>query len=162
MLCSIKELDGFTLNAQDGEVGRVREVYFDDERWGIRHLVVETGGWLSGRKVLISPHSISAIDRRGKRLDVALTCKQIEGAPDIDTDKPVARQNEASYNDYTATRPIGPAPGCGAQRRTRCSCHWRAPGSICHRSARALRAKSTRSDRPNARLLIRTCAAAPK
>ncbi len=100
MLCNVKAIDGFTINARDGEIGRVREVYFDDERWVVRHLVVSTGGWLSGRKVLISPHSITGIDRDGKRLGASLTRKQVEDAPDIDTDKPVSRQNEASYYDY--------------------------------------------------------------
>ena len=100
MLCTTKELDGFELAASDGEIGKVREVYFDDERWVIRHLVVATGGWLSGRDVLVSPHSITLVDHRQRRLEVNLSRQQIEDAPGIDTDKPVSRQQEIPYYDY--------------------------------------------------------------
>lgn len=100
MLCSTKELNGFELAARDGEIGHVREAYFDDERWVIRHLVVATGGWLSGRDVLISPHSIERLDRARRRLQLNLSRQQIEGAPGIETDKPVSRQQEIPYYDY--------------------------------------------------------------
>lgn len=100
MLYSLKDIGGFTLAARDGEVGKVREAYFDDARWTIRHLVVHTGGWLSGRNVLISPHAITGIEREPKQLNAALTRQQIENAPDIDTDRPVSRQHEVAYNDY--------------------------------------------------------------
>jgi uncharacterized protein YrrD len=82
MLFSTKELDGFQIIARDGEVGHVRDIYFDDRQWAIRHLVVETGDWLSRRDVLISPHSIQGIAQR--KVSVALSRAQIEketGAP---------------------------------------------------------------------------------
>jgi hypothetical protein len=100
MLYSVRQLDGKNLAARDGEIGHAREVYLDDERWVIRHVVAQTGVWLFGRKVLISPHSIVRIDGQGDRLEVALDRQQIEDAPDIDTDKPVSRQREISYYDY--------------------------------------------------------------
>jgi uncharacterized protein YrrD len=100
MLCSVKDLDGLELAARDGAIGHARDVYFDDERWVIRHVVVDTGGWLSGRQVLISPHSIERLDLVQRRLDVSLTRKQIEDAPGIETDRPVSRQQELSYYDY--------------------------------------------------------------
>jgi uncharacterized protein YrrD len=100
MLYSVRQLDGKTLAASDGEIGHAREVYLDDQRWVIRHVVAQTGVWLFGRKVLISPHSIVRIDAEGGRLEVALTQQQIKDAPDIDTDKPVSRQRETSYYDY--------------------------------------------------------------
>ncbi|HET6599357.1 MAG TPA: hypothetical protein VFG60_05290, partial [Burkholderiaceae bacterium] len=92
MLCSIKKLDDFDLAARDGEVGHVRGAYFDDEQWVIRHVVVRTGGWLSHRDVLISPHSIETLDRGRSLLVSNLSRQQIEEAPGIDTDKPVSRQ----------------------------------------------------------------------
>lgn len=100
MLCSAKGLDGFNLATPDGEIGHARELYFDDERWVVRHVVADTGGWLSGRQVLISPYSIEGVDMDKKTLSVRLTKKQIEDAPGIDADKPVSRQHEASYYDY--------------------------------------------------------------
>ena len=100
MLCSAKGLDGFTLSARDGEIGHARELYFDDARWVVRHIVADTGGWLSGRQVLISPYAIEAVDLDKKALAVRLTQEQVKDAPGIDTDKPVSRQHETSYYDY--------------------------------------------------------------
>ena len=76
------------------------QFYFDDESWAIRYLVVNTGGWLSGRLVLVSPIALRQAEWQSKRLDVALTKKQIEDSPPIDTHKPVSRQHEALYMGY--------------------------------------------------------------
>lgn len=100
MLCSVKQLSSFELIARDGDIGKVREVYFDDDRWVVRHLVVGTGGWLSGRDVLISPHAVQRLDSGGHRIELALTRRQIEEAPGVDTDKPVSRQHEVPLYDY--------------------------------------------------------------
>jgi PRC-barrel domain protein len=100
MLRNTNELKGLTIHATDGELGTANEFYFDDESWAIRYLTVETGGWLSGKEVLISPYSILQMDMEARRVDVALTKKQVEGSPSIDTRKPVSRQHEVSYLDY--------------------------------------------------------------
>jgi len=100
MLRNAKNLHGFTIRATDGELGTVDQLYFDDETWAIRYLTVETGGWLGGRPVLISPFSVIHTDWQAQQLDVALTKKQVENSPDIDTHQPVSRQHEAAYNRY--------------------------------------------------------------
>ncbi len=100
MLKNIKDLNGFSIRATDGELGTLNEFYFDDETWAIRYLTVETGGWLGGKEVLISPFAILNTDWQAKCLDVVLTKKQIENSPNIDTHKPVSRQHEASYLGY--------------------------------------------------------------
>ena len=100
MLTNTKHLKGFVIRATDGELGTVEQFYFDDETWAIRYLVVETGGWLGGKLVLISPISVSHTDWEARRLDVALTKKQVENSPDIDTQKPVSRQHEAAFFGY--------------------------------------------------------------
>lgn len=97
---SLKELEGFTLREIDGEIGKVEDFYFDDQSWTIRYLVVKTGGWLSGRKVLISPSVLQQPDWDNKEFPVNLTKKQIENSPDIDTDKPVSRQQEEQLASY--------------------------------------------------------------
>jgi hypothetical protein len=97
MLRNTTQLEGLTIRATDGELGTVDELYFDDETWAIRYLTVETGGWLSGRQVLISPISVIQADWQAKRLDVALTKRQVEKSPNIATDKPVSRQHEFTY-----------------------------------------------------------------
>jgi hypothetical protein len=100
MLTKTTHLKGFVIRATDGEIGTVDQFYFDDETWAIRYLTVDTGDWLGGRIVLISPISVVHTDWQTKRLDVALTKKQVENSPDIDTHKPVSRQHEAEYLGY--------------------------------------------------------------
>jgi hypothetical protein len=100
MLTNATFFKNLAIHATDGELGTVDDFYFDDETWAIRYLTVETGGWLSGKEVLISPISIVGVDWQAKRLDVALTKKQVESSPDIDTHKPVSRQHEVAYADY--------------------------------------------------------------
>jgi hypothetical protein len=100
MLHSVNSLRGFHVRATDGDIGSVREVYFDDEDWAVRYLIVDTGGWLSGRKVLISPYSVSSLDWNDTAVVVRLTREQVERSPDIDTDRPVSRQHETEYNKY--------------------------------------------------------------
>src|ERR1700683_4886499 len=97
MLTNSTNLKGFTIRARDGELGSVDQFYFDDETWAIRYLTIETGGWLGGRRVLISPISVVQTDWEARRLDVALTREQVQKSPDIDTHLPVCRQHEAEY-----------------------------------------------------------------
>lgn len=100
MLHTVKELHGLIVGATDGEIGDVTDVYFDDERWVARYMVVETGGWLRGRKVLISPMSVRDVDWDGEVMNVNLSQQQVRGSPSIDTDKPVSRQHEIDYYNY--------------------------------------------------------------
>jgi len=100
MLINAKHLKGLEIRATDGEIGTVDEFYFEDQTWAMRYLVVQTGGWLGGRPVLISPFSIVRADWQAKRLEVSLTKKQVENSPDIPTHQPVSRQHEAAYNQY--------------------------------------------------------------
>jgi len=100
MLRSIKQLYGNRLGASDGEIGHVKDFYFDDQNWAIRYLVAETGTWLPGRQVLISPYSLGRLDQTGKTLRVNLTRKQIENSPSIESHKPVSRQYEEEYYRY--------------------------------------------------------------
>lgn len=97
---SVKSLQGFSLKETDGEIGKVVEFYFDDHSWTIRYLVIETGSWLSKRKVLISPKALQQSDWEHKEFSVNLTKDQIENSPDIDTDKPVSRQQEEQLSSY--------------------------------------------------------------
>ena len=100
MLRNVKALRGYQMLATDGVIGEVDDVYFDDDCWAIRYLVVDTGGWLAGRKVLISPLAIGVPDWMGQRLPVSLTKARVKGSPDIDTRKPVSRQHETAYFGY--------------------------------------------------------------
>jgi hypothetical protein len=100
MISNVKSLLSFTLDSRDGDIGQVKDFYFDDRYWAIRYLIVDTGTWLMDRQVLISPYALGAIEVEGKKIAVSLTRKQIEESPSLDTDKPVSRQFENDYYGY--------------------------------------------------------------
>jgi sporulation protein YlmC with PRC-barrel domain len=100
MLRSLKELYGYKILALDGEIGSVHDFYFDDQEWEIRYLVVDTGPWILGRKVLISPGALGQPDWMGQQFPVNLKRDEIENGPDIDTDKPVSRQQQSALHSY--------------------------------------------------------------
>ena len=100
MLRSIKQLYGDELRAEDGEIGQIKDFYFDDHKWAVRYVVVDTGSWLSGRLVLISPHVFTNFDVDGVSRRVKLTKKQIESSPALASHKPVSRQYEEEYYRY--------------------------------------------------------------
>jgi uncharacterized protein YrrD len=100
MLIKAKSLKGYSLKSLDGDIGSASEFLFDDQHWAVRYLVANTGGWLSGRKVLISPYSLNSIDHSHERVSLQLTRKQIEDSPSIETDEPVSRQVENNFNAY--------------------------------------------------------------
>jgi hypothetical protein len=100
MLHSIQQRYGEKLRGTDGEIGHVRDFYFDDKTWTIRYLVADTGRWLAGRQVLISPRALGRLYPQGKVLLVNLTREQIENSPSIDEHKPVSRQHEEEFHRH--------------------------------------------------------------
>jgi hypothetical protein len=100
MLRSIKEMEGATIGATDGIIGRVKDFYFDDEAWVIRYLVVDALEGRLERSVLISPISIGQPNWSEMIFPVSLSRRQVADSPDIDTDKPVSRQQEMGYLGY--------------------------------------------------------------
>jgi hypothetical protein len=98
---SFKEVRGFAIGATgDVLLGKVDDAYFDDERWTVRYLVADVGGWLAGRKVLISPHAIVRIDSNKEAVETHLTRSEVENSPPIETDRPISRRMEDEYNRY--------------------------------------------------------------
>jgi len=95
-----KDLKDFTIAATDADIGSAYDLYFDDETWTIRYIVVETGVILSGHKVLISPLALRQAAMRELHIWVNLTWKQVDASPSFDLDKPVSRQHEINYHDH--------------------------------------------------------------
>jgi uncharacterized protein YrrD len=100
LIRSVSDVRGYAIHATDGDLGKLDEFYFDDDTWTIRYLVVQTGTWLSDRRVLISPISVRQADWQNQRIVVSLTQDQIQHSPDIDTDRPISRQHEVSINQF--------------------------------------------------------------
>ncbi|MFA6504798.1 MAG: PRC-barrel domain-containing protein [Treponemataceae bacterium] len=100
MLTKVQTMKDFKLHGIDGEVGKVKDFYFDDHYWTIRYLVADTGDWLADRLVLISPYALSRVNREERNIKINLTKKQILESPSSDTDKPVSRHFEEAYHSY--------------------------------------------------------------
>ena len=100
MLHPITKLYGHKLIAKDGDIGHLKDFYFDDKSWAIRYMVVNTGNWLTGRLVMLSPHAFGKLEPKEESLHVNLTRKQIENSPSIATHRPVSRQYEEDYYTY--------------------------------------------------------------
>jgi hypothetical protein len=117
MLRSAKSLHGYTIEAIDGDIGKVSEFLFDDQFWTVRYLVVKTGGWLLERRVLIAPAALGQPSWETQRFPVMLTRDQVEKSPDINSDRPVSRQQETVLHAYYGwpsywdmATPLGSAP----------------------------------------------------
>jgi hypothetical protein len=100
MLINIKLLKGFKLDSQNGEIGKIEQFYFDDKYWTIRYLAADTGDWLRGRLVLVSPYALVSVNKAEKNIILNLTKKQIEDSPPLDSDKTISRQFEETYFGY--------------------------------------------------------------
>jgi uncharacterized protein YrrD len=119
VLLKAQTLKGYTVQASDQETGTVSDLYFSDDQWKVRYVVVDTGPWLFGRRVLISPLAFDS--QSGRVLRTELTSEQVKDSPDINLDKPVSRQHETALHDYygwpyywvAVTNPMGVWTGGG-------------------------------------------------
>lgn len=116
MIRSLNDLLDYAINATDGVIGSVTDVYLDDAGWTVRYLVVDTGTWLPGRKVLLPADVLEAPATDSRQFPVRLTRKQVEDSPGIDTERPVSRQEEETLVGYFGVQPywlsatlVGPA-----------------------------------------------------
>ena len=100
MILSLESLQSHHLRTADGLFGKIADLYFDDHAWVVRYIVVDTGGWLTGRAVLIAPSALTEPDDSAPEFPVALTREQIENAPGIDEARPVDRQQELGLADH--------------------------------------------------------------
>jgi hypothetical protein len=100
MIRSVRHMKKFEVIATDGRIGSIEDVYFDAERWAVRYIVVDTGTWLPGRLVLISPLSVTRTEWGEQRLLLSISQEQVKNSPGIDAHTPVSRRQERDYLDY--------------------------------------------------------------
>jgi hypothetical protein len=105
MLWNASVIDGYTIQASDGDLGTVGDFLFEDDSWTVRWLVVETGTWLSGRRVLLPLSALGKPDPAARIFPVRLTMRQVKDSPDIDSDRPVSRQMESHVYGYYGLDP---------------------------------------------------------
>jgi len=100
MLRSAHELMGYRIQASDGQLGKVYDFLFDDRSWVVRYIAVDTGNWLPGRLVLVSPVEAGQPQWGEHVLPVSLTRQQVEDSPPIEAHLPISRQQEMLLADY--------------------------------------------------------------
>jgi hypothetical protein len=110
MLRSFNHLRGHGIHASDGEIGSLRDLYFDDQSTSIRYFVVDTGTWLPGRRVLLAPAAIGGIDTERGEIVTGLTRRQVEESPPVDSERPVSRQHEMDLHTYYGWQPYWAVP----------------------------------------------------
>jgi uncharacterized protein YrrD len=100
MLRSLNSILKYKINATDGDLGKIHDVYFDDREWRVRYLVADTGRWLTGRRVLLSPVAVGSADWAARQVHVNLTKGQVEESPGIEAHEPVSRKKEKEITNY--------------------------------------------------------------
>jgi uncharacterized protein YrrD len=105
MLWNATSFRGFVVEATDGAIGTVNDLLFDDHSWTTRLLVVETGSWLSNRRVLLPLSALGKPNEASGRFSVSLNRQQVRDSPDINTDLPVSRHKEAHVYNYYDSNP---------------------------------------------------------
>lgn len=113
MLRMANDLMGYLIRATDGEIGGVQDFLFDDREWTVRYIVVDTGTWLPGRRVLIAPEAFGEPRWFEREIPVGLTKQQVKDSPDVDTRRPVSRQHEAEVRRYYGWQPYWAVPAGG-------------------------------------------------
>jgi hypothetical protein len=114
MLLSVNDTIGYTVQAEDSDVGKLDDLLFHDATSKIRYLVVDAGSWLSARKVLLAPAAVGQPDPEARAISTVLNQQQVKDSPPIDTDKPVSHQQEEALHGHFGWTPYWYNPLLGA------------------------------------------------
>ena len=110
MIRSIRAMLKSHLRATDGDLGRCVDFLFDDEHWTIRYMAADTGRWLRGGKVLISPTALGDWDWRSDEVPVRLSRKGIKASPPLGSDMQVSLQYEKQLAKHYGWFPYSHGP----------------------------------------------------
>lgn len=94
MLRKLKNLEGFKVHGRDGDLGKVKDFYFDQHRFILRYVVVDTGSWLKNELTLISTEAFEKINYKAQEILVDLSSAELEEAPALAKNKPVSKVME--------------------------------------------------------------------
>jgi len=100
MLYKAKTLKGYKLDGLDGEIGRVKEFYFDDQHWAIRYLIVDTVNWWPGKKVLVATRWIESVSWDESKVFINLSREAIKQAPEYTAESLVTRDYEEKLHGH--------------------------------------------------------------
>jgi hypothetical protein len=91
------DLVGFSIEARDGSIGKVDESTADA---GKSYLVVDTGPWIFGRKVILPARTVERIDLDERVVFVDRTKEEIKNSPEFDPDRGFDPAYQDSFGDY--------------------------------------------------------------
>jgi sporulation protein YlmC with PRC-barrel domain len=100
MLRPVKNILNYKIQATDGEIGGVSDLIIDDQEMKLRYLVIDTGNWLPGRKVVLSTAWISQVVPARDTVVMNIEKKRIQEAPEYRPDVDFSREYEKSLHDY--------------------------------------------------------------
>jgi uncharacterized protein YrrD len=88
-----QKIVGAAVHAVDGDIGTLEDFYFEEDGWTVRYLLVDTGKWLSGKKVLLSPNDVSGPWTMAE-VPVSLTRDQVWSSPEFDPKRHLSHDEE--------------------------------------------------------------------
>ena len=94
------QLKTYNIDAVDGEMGKIKDLYFDDQKWAIRYAVVDTRKWLPGRRVLLSPTSFVNLNNESDYLEVEYDKEAVRNSPEIPDEDAISKDIEDSIAGY--------------------------------------------------------------
>jgi len=106
-LRSIREVKGYEVHAAEEDIGYVEDFIMESERWVLRYLVVDTGKWRSGEKVLVASSWVKMIDWAGLSVYLDLSRDAVKDSPEYDPSEPINREYETMLYDHYG-RPVHP------------------------------------------------------
>ena len=116
MLWNASAINKYAVEASDGPIGTVSDFLFDDARWTVRWLVIDTGKWLTGRKVIVPAAALLHPDPATSTFTIKLTRQQVERSPSVGDDQPVSRETEHGLSDHYELSPYWGAGYLGGYR----------------------------------------------
>ncbi|ASJ70798.1 PRC-barrel domain-containing protein [Granulosicoccus antarcticus] len=96
--CIFSDLRHYEVSSSTENIGRIHDVYLDDQSWKVRWFVVETGHWFSSNKVLLDPRKVLEVSPETRNITVSASKESIQNAPSAEQHPPVSDQNEQKYN----------------------------------------------------------------
>jgi hypothetical protein len=99
-LQSTQEVIGYYIQASDGDIGHVEDFIADDAAWTMRYIVIDTRNWWPGKKVLVAPQWVTAVNWGESQVQVDLRCEDIKNSPEFDPAAPVNREYEERLYDF--------------------------------------------------------------
>lgn len=98
-MLGFKDLRNFRVETKDGKRASVKDIYFDDEKFAVRYLILNSGPWKFGKKVLVSPFLVEKVEAASGWIMLKIDREGLGLCPEIDENQPISREMERQYSD---------------------------------------------------------------